>query len=31
VRGTMQAITDVVEEWVREHPEQWLWVHRRWR
>jgi Kdo2-lipid IVA lauroyltransferase/acyltransferase len=31
VQGTMQAITDVVESWVREHPEQWLWVHRRWR
>jgi KDO2-lipid IV(A) lauroyltransferase len=27
----MQAITSVVENWVREHPEQWLWVHRRWR
>jgi KDO2-lipid IV(A) lauroyltransferase len=31
VPGTMQAITDVVEGWVRERPEQWLWVHRRWR
>jgi Kdo2-lipid IVA lauroyltransferase/acyltransferase len=31
VRGTMQAITDVVEDWVREHPEQWIWLHRRWR
>jgi Kdo2-lipid IVA lauroyltransferase/acyltransferase len=31
VQGTMQAITDVVEGWVREYPEQWLWVHRRWR
>jgi len=31
IRGTMQAITDVVEGWVREHPEQWLWLHRRWR
>jgi KDO2-lipid IV(A) lauroyltransferase len=31
IKGTMQAITDVVEGWVREHPEQWLWVHRRWR
>jgi len=30
VERTMQAITDVVEGWVREHPEQWLWVHRRW-
>jgi len=27
----MQAITSVVEGWIREHPEQWLWVHRRWR
>jgi KDO2-lipid IV(A) lauroyltransferase len=31
VQGTMQAITDVVEGWVREYPEQWLWLHRRWR
>ena len=31
VAGTMQAITSVVEAWVREHPEQWLWLHRRWR
>jgi KDO2-lipid IV(A) lauroyltransferase len=31
IRGTMQAITSVVEAWVREHPEQWLWLHRRWR
>jgi KDO2-lipid IV(A) lauroyltransferase len=31
VKGTMQAITDVIEGWVREHPDQWLWVHRRWR
>jgi KDO2-lipid IV(A) lauroyltransferase len=31
VVGTMQAITTVVEGWVREHPEQWLWLHRRWR
>jgi len=31
IAGTMQAITDVVESWIREHPEQWLWLHRRWR
>jgi KDO2-lipid IV(A) lauroyltransferase len=31
VQGTMQAITDVVESWVREYPDQWLWLHRRWR
>jgi KDO2-lipid IV(A) lauroyltransferase len=28
---TMQEITRIVEGWVREHPEQWLWLHRRWR
>ena len=31
VAGTMQVITDVIEGWVREYPEQWLWLHRRWR
>ena len=31
VAGTMQIITSVVEDWVREYPEQWLWLHRRWR
>jgi KDO2-lipid IV(A) lauroyltransferase len=31
VEGTMQVITGVVESWVREYPEQWLWLHRRWR
>jgi Kdo2-lipid IVA lauroyltransferase/acyltransferase len=31
IAGTMQIITSVVEDWIREHPEQWLWLHRRWR
>jgi len=31
VQGTMQIITNVIENWVREYPEQWLWLHRRWR
>ncbi|MBS7541344.1 lipid A biosynthesis lauroyl acyltransferase [Ancylobacter lacus] len=31
VDGAMQAITSVVEEWVREHPEQWTWFYKRWR
>jgi len=31
VDATMQAITSVVESWIREYPDQWLWLHRRWR
>ena len=31
IQGTTQAITSVVEGWIRENPEQWLWLHRRWR
>jgi Kdo2-lipid IVA lauroyltransferase/acyltransferase len=31
VVGTTQAITSVIERWVREYPDQWLWLHRRWR
>lgn len=31
VPAATQMITGVIERWVREHPEQWLWFHRRWR
>ena len=31
IQGTMQAITHVIEGWVREYPDQWLRLHRRWR
>ena len=31
VQGTTQAVTSVVEGWIREYPDQWLWLHRRWR
>ena len=31
VAGTMQTITSIIEGWVREYPDQWLWLHRRWR
>jgi KDO2-lipid IV(A) lauroyltransferase len=26
-----QKFTKVIEEYVRKYPEQWLWVHRRWK
>lgn len=31
IQGMTQKVTSVIEGWVREHPEQWLWLHRRWR
>ncbi len=31
VHRSTQLITSVVERWVRENPDQWLWFHRRWR
>ena len=31
IAATTQAIMNVIEGWVREHPQQWLWLHRRWR
>ncbi len=26
-----QICTTAIEAWVRRYPEQWLWVHRRWK
>jgi KDO2-lipid IV(A) lauroyltransferase len=26
-----QNFTKVIEGYVRQYPEQWLWVHRRWK
>lgn len=31
VAALVQAVNDHIEAWVRERPEQWFWVHRRWR
>jgi KDO2-lipid IV(A) lauroyltransferase len=26
----MTTVNQILERWIREYPEQWLWVHRRW-
>jgi KDO2-lipid IV(A) lauroyltransferase len=31
IREFTQRCTDVLEMYVRRHPDQWLWMHRRWR
>jgi Kdo2-lipid IVA lauroyltransferase/acyltransferase len=31
VRETTARFTKVIEEYVRAHPDQWLWVHKRWK
>ena len=31
IREFTQRCSDVLEKYVRRHPEQWLWMHRRWR
>lgn len=31
VENNTARFTAVVERWVRQYPDQWLWVHRRWK
>jgi KDO2-lipid IV(A) lauroyltransferase len=31
VDAATALLNRIVEGWVREHPGQWLWMHRRWR
>src|SRR5690606_33430730 len=31
VRRLTQAVSDSIGRAVRRHPEQWNWLHRRWR
>ena len=28
--AAMTKVNQILEGWIREYPEQWLWVHRRW-
>jgi KDO2-lipid IV(A) lauroyltransferase len=31
VRTNTARFTAVIEEYVRKYPDQWLWVHKRWK
>ncbi len=31
IRENTQRFTKIVEAFVREHPDQWLWIHKRWK
>ena len=31
VAALMRSVNATLEGWVRERPEQWFWVHSRWR
>jgi len=31
VKRVTQELSDVFEGMVRRHPEQWLWMHKRWK
>lgn len=31
VRHNTQRLNDIFEKWIRARPEQWLWLHRRWK
>lgn len=30
VAALMARVNEILEEWIRDRPEQWFWLHRRW-
>jgi Kdo2-lipid IVA lauroyltransferase/acyltransferase len=31
VRANTQQFTNIIENMIRKYPEQWLWLHQRWK
>ncbi len=31
LRANTQRYTKIIEEWVRRYPDQWFWLHDRWK
>jgi KDO2-lipid IV(A) lauroyltransferase len=31
ILAATQQCTRVLESWIRRYPDQWLWIHRRWK
>jgi KDO2-lipid IV(A) lauroyltransferase len=31
VQAATQQMASVIENYVRQYPDQWLWIHRRWK
>jgi KDO2-lipid IV(A) lauroyltransferase len=31
IQANTQKFTKIIEDYVRQYPEQWLWAHRRWK
>jgi len=31
IRAATQQMASVVEKYIRRYPDQWLWIHRRWK
>jgi KDO2-lipid IV(A) lauroyltransferase len=31
ILAATQQCTQAIEAWIRRYPDQWLWIHRRWK
>jgi KDO2-lipid IV(A) lauroyltransferase len=31
ILAATQQCTHAIEDWIRRYPDQWLWIHRRWK